>query len=67
MVVSLDRAIALVDKALYGAKKLGRNRAFMITEIRMGTNGDLSSINAAFDVATADNVMQLKEMDSARA
>jgi diguanylate cyclase (GGDEF)-like protein len=67
MDVSLDRAIALVDKALYEAKKLGRNRACMITEIRMGTSGDLSSINAAFDVATADNVVQLKELENARA
>jgi diguanylate cyclase (GGDEF)-like protein len=67
MDVSLDRAIALVDKALYEAKKLGRNRACMITEIRMGTSGDLSSINAAFDVATADNVVQLRELESVRA
>ena len=67
MEVSLDRAIALVDKALYEAKKRGRNRACMITEIRMGTGGDLSSINAAFDVATADNVVQLKDLENARA
>jgi len=67
MDVSLDRAIALVDKALYEAKKRGRNRACMITEIRMGTGGDLSSINAAFDVATADNVVQLKDLENARA
>jgi diguanylate cyclase (GGDEF)-like protein len=67
MDVSLDRAIALVDKALYEAKKRGRNRACMITEVRMGASGDLSSINAAFDVATADNVVQLKELENARA
>ena len=64
--VSLDRAIALVDKALYEAKKRGRNRACMITEIRKGTSGEISS-NAEYDVATADNVVPLKEMDSARA
>ncbi len=65
--VSLDRAIALVDKALYEAKKRGRNRACMITGIRMGTSGDISSIDADYDVATADNVVQLKDADGARA
>lgn len=65
--VSLDRAIALVDKALYEAKKRGRNRACMITGIRVGTTGDISSMAADYDVATADNVVQLKEADSARA
>jgi diguanylate cyclase (GGDEF)-like protein len=65
--LSLDRAIALVDKALYEAKKRGRNRACMITSIRAGADGDLTSINAAFDVATADNVVHLKEVEGARA
>jgi len=65
--VSLERGIALVDKALYEAKKRGRNRACMITAIHAGAGGDLTSINAAFDVATADNVVQLKEFEGARA
>jgi diguanylate cyclase (GGDEF)-like protein len=65
MEVSLDRAIALVDKALYEAKKGGRNRACMITGIRKDSTGDISSIDADFDVATADNVVPLR--DSARA
>lgn len=65
--VSLDRAIALVDKALYEAKKRGRNRACMITSIRAGASGDLTSINAAFDVAVSDNVVQMKELENARA
>jgi diguanylate cyclase (GGDEF)-like protein len=65
--VSLERGIALVDKALYEAKKRGRNRACMITAINPGAAGDLTSINAAFDVATADNVVQLKELEAVRA
>ena len=52
---------------MYEARKLGRNRACVINELRMGQSGDLSSINAAFDVATADNVVHLKELENARA
>ena len=52
---------------MYEARKLGRNRACMITEIRVRQSGDLSSINAAFDVATADNVVHLKKLENARA
>jgi diguanylate cyclase (GGDEF)-like protein len=57
--ISLDRAISLVDKALYQAKRRGRDRACLISVVRAGTEKDLASINAEFEVATADRRVQL--------
>jgi diguanylate cyclase (GGDEF)-like protein len=57
--ISLDRAISLVDKALYQAKLRGRDRACLISLMRAGTELDLASINAEFEAAAADRRVQL--------
>ena len=57
--ISLDRAISLVDKALYQAKQRGRDRACLISLVRAGTERDLASINAEFEAAAADRRVQL--------
>jgi predicted signal transduction protein with EAL and GGDEF domain len=57
--ISLDRAISLVDKALYQAKQRGRDRACLISVVRAGTERDLASINAEFEAAAADRRVQL--------
>jgi diguanylate cyclase (GGDEF)-like protein len=57
--ISLDRAISLVDKALYQAKLRGRDRACLISLVRAGTELDLASINAEFEAAAADRRVQL--------
>jgi diguanylate cyclase (GGDEF)-like protein len=57
--INLDRAISLVDKALYQAKQRGRDRACLISLVRAGTEKDLASINAEFEAAAADRRVQL--------
>jgi hypothetical protein len=37
----------------------------MITSIRSGADADLTSINAAFDVASADNSVHFEDVEGA--
>jgi diguanylate cyclase (GGDEF)-like protein len=60
--VSLSRAISLADKALYQAKKSGRDRACLISALRAGCEQDLLLITAEFDVAAADRRVHLLEL-----
>ena len=63
--VSLDRAISLVDKALYHAKRRGRDRACMITLVNVYSEQELAAINEEFEDAIADRRVQLVETVSA--
>ena len=63
--VSLDRAISLVDKALYHAKRRGRDRACMITLVNVYSEQELAAINEDFEDAIADRRVQLVETVSA--
>jgi diguanylate cyclase (GGDEF)-like protein len=51
--VRLDRAITLVDNALAQAKRRGRDRACLITGVEADSDEELTSINVAFEEATA--------------
>ncbi|MFT3906740.1 MAG: GGDEF domain-containing protein [Steroidobacteraceae bacterium] len=62
--ISLNRAISLVDKALYYAKQRGRNRACHIRAVRAHSDLDLSRINADFDAAAADRSVDLDELEN---
>ena len=59
--IALERAITLVDKALYRAKHAGRNRACFIRALRAHTEQDASSINARFEAATGGELVELLE------
>jgi diguanylate cyclase (GGDEF)-like protein len=59
--ISLDRAITLVDKALRQAERQGGNRACLISRVSANTEGELSAINAQFEVAALDQRVQLVE------
>src|SRR2546429_8752294 len=63
--VSLDRAISLVDKALYHAKRRGRDRACMITLVNVYSEQELAAINEEFEDAIDDRRVQLVETVSA--
>ena len=60
--VSISRAVSLVDKALYQAKQRGRDRACFISALRAGSEQDLLSISEDFDMAAADERVQLLEL-----
>ena len=60
--ISLENAIGLVDKALYEAKRLGRDRACLISAVTAHDEGELTIISSEFDTAAADRRVQLVEM-----
>lgn len=59
--VCLDRAITLVDNALAQAKRRGRDRACLITGLDAGSDAELTSINMAFEEASAQARVHLVE------
>jgi hypothetical protein len=65
MAISLDRAIGLVDKALYEAKRRGRNRACLIRAVSVHDERELTLLCTEFDSAAADRKIQLVEMGAA--
>ena len=60
--VSLERAISLVDKALYEAKRRGRNRACRLAFLDAATEQDLARINDEFAVASGDSRVMLVDL-----
>jgi len=65
--ISLDSAISLVDKALYVAKRRGRDRACLIKVVSARDEKELTRISAEFDSATIDRRVQLVEILGAAA
>ena len=63
--ISLDSAIGLVDKALYEAKRRGRDRACLIRAVTAHDEQELTIISAEFETAAADRRIQLVEMGAA--
>jgi hypothetical protein len=63
--ISLEHAVSLVDKALYVAKRRGRDRACLISEVSAHDREDLNSISADFDGAAADHRVELCEIGAA--
>ena len=59
--ISLDSAICLVDKALYEAKRRGRDRACFISAVSAQDEKDLTIISAEFESAAADRRIRLVE------
>lgn len=60
--ISLDAAISLVDKALYDAKRRGRDRACLISAVSAHDDRELTVINTDFESATADMRVHLIEI-----
>jgi diguanylate cyclase (GGDEF)-like protein len=65
--ISLDRAITLVDRALRQARRQGGNRACLISRVSADNEGELSAINAQFEVAALEQRVQLVETVGATA
>jgi diguanylate cyclase (GGDEF)-like protein len=65
--ISLDSAISLVDKALYEAKRRGRDRACLIKVVSARNEKELTTISSEFESATTDRRVQLVEILGAAA
>jgi diguanylate cyclase (GGDEF)-like protein len=65
--ISLDSAISLVDKALYEAKRRGRDRACLIKVVTARNERELTNISSEFESATTDRRVQLVEILGAAA
>jgi diguanylate cyclase (GGDEF)-like protein len=65
--ISLDSAISLVDKALYEAKRRGRDRACLIKVVSARNEKELTTISSEFESATSDFRVQLVEILGAAA
>jgi diguanylate cyclase (GGDEF)-like protein len=65
--ISLDAAISLVDKALYEAKRRGRDRACLIKVVSARDEQDLTDISSQFESATTDRRVELVEILGAAA
>jgi len=65
--ISLDSAISLVDKALYEAKRRGRDRACLIKVVSARGERDLAAISSEFESATTDFRVELVEILGAAA
>jgi diguanylate cyclase (GGDEF)-like protein len=65
--ISLEAAISLVDKALYEAKRRGRDRACLIKLVSARDDKELTTISSEFESATSDRRVQLVEILGAAA
>ncbi len=65
--ISLEAAISLVDKALYEAKRRGRDRACLIKVVSARNEQELTTIGSEFEIATMDRRVQLVEILGAAA
>jgi diguanylate cyclase (GGDEF)-like protein len=65
MEISLESAIGLIDKALYEAKRRGRNRACLIRAVSAQNKQELTILCDEFESAAADRRIQLVDMGSA--
>ncbi len=65
--ITLDSAISLVDKALYEAKRRGRDRACLIKVVSARDEKDLITISSEFESATTDRRVLLVEILGAAA
>ncbi|MEP6549388.1 MAG: tetratricopeptide repeat-containing diguanylate cyclase [Gammaproteobacteria bacterium] len=65
--ISLESAISLVDKALYEAKRRGRDRACLIKVLSARDEDELTTISSEFESATMDRRVLLVEILGAAA